>query len=72
MHDLQRDNEEKVHKFPPRFRASNTTEFDGFFQDAKMLSTNPPGGTPSSESFRFQPHKKNASEQHLISVFTSW
>ena len=29
----------------PRFTSSNPTEVDGFFQDVKILSTNPPGGT---------------------------
>ena len=36
----------------PRFAGSNPTEVDGFFQDVKILSTNPPGeGVPS---LRFQ------------------
>ena len=30
-----------------RFAGSNPTEVDGFFQDVKILSTNPPGGTLS-------------------------
>ena len=29
----------------PRFAGSNPTEVDGFFQDLKILSTSPPGGT---------------------------
>ena len=29
----------------PRFAGSNLAEDDGFFQDVKILSTNPPGGT---------------------------
>ena len=37
----------------PRFVGSNPTEVDGFFQDVKILSTSPPGGTyaggPESE-----------------------
>ena len=38
----------------PRFAGSNPTEVDGFFfQDVKILSTSPPGGTlaggPDSE-----------------------
>ena len=31
----------------PRFVGSNPTEVDGFFQDVKILSTSPPGGTLS-------------------------
>ena len=31
----------------PRFAGSNPTEFDGFFQDVKILSKSPPGGTLS-------------------------
>ena len=31
----------------PRFAGSNRTEVDGFFQDVKILSTGPPGGTLS-------------------------
>ena len=31
----------------PRFAGSNPAEVDGFFQDVKILSTNPPGGTIS-------------------------
>ena len=31
----------------PRFVGSNLTEVDGFFQDVKILSTSPPGGTLS-------------------------
>ena len=31
----------------PRFARSNSTEVDGFFQDVKILSTCPPGGTLS-------------------------
>ena len=31
----------------PRFAGSNPTEVDGFFQDVKILGTNPPGGTSS-------------------------
>ena len=30
-----------------RFASSNPTEVDGFFQDVKILSTSPPGGTLS-------------------------
>ena len=30
-----------------RFAGSNPTEVDGFFQDVKILSTSPPGGTLS-------------------------
>ena len=37
----------------PRFAGSNSAEVDGFFQDVKILSTSPPGGTklgvPESE-----------------------
>ena len=29
----------------PRFAGSNPAEVDGFFQDVKILSTNPTGGT---------------------------
>ena len=29
----------------PRFVGSNPTEVGGFFQDVKILSTSPPGGT---------------------------
>ena len=29
----------------PRFAGSNPAEVDGFFQDVKILSTRPPGGT---------------------------
>ena len=29
----------------PRFAGSNQAEVDGFFQDVKILSTSPPGGT---------------------------
>ena len=31
----------------PRFACSNLAEVDGFFQDVKILSTSPPGGTLS-------------------------
>ena len=31
----------------PRFASSNLTEVDGFFQNVKLLSTSPPGGTLS-------------------------
>ena len=31
----------------PRFAGSNPDEVDGFFQDVKILSTSPPGGTLS-------------------------
>ena len=31
----------------PRFAGSNPTEVDGFFEDVKILSTSPPGGTLS-------------------------
>ena len=31
----------------PRFSGSNPTEVDGFFQDVKILSTSPPGGSLS-------------------------
>ena len=31
----------------PRFAGSNPTEVDGFFQDVKILSASPPGGTLS-------------------------
>ena len=31
----------------PRFVDSNSAEADGFFQDVKLLSTCPPGGTLS-------------------------
>ena len=31
----------------PRFPGSNPAEVDGFFQDVKILSTNPPEGTLS-------------------------
>ena len=34
----------------PRFMGSNPSEVDGFFQDVKILSTIPPGGTLSCES----------------------
>ena len=30
-----------------RFTSSNPAEVDGFFQDVKILSTSPPGGTLS-------------------------
>ena len=29
----------------PRFAGSNPAKVDGFFQDVKILSTSPPGGT---------------------------
>ena len=29
----------------PRFAGSNPAEISGFFQDEKILSTSPPGGT---------------------------
>ena len=32
----------------PRFAGSNPAEVDGFFQDIKILSTSPPGGTKDS------------------------
>jgi hypothetical protein len=35
----------------PRFVGSNLTEVDGFFQDVKILSTNPPGRTLSWASW---------------------
>ena len=31
----------------PRFAGYNPAEVDGFFQDVKILSTSPPGGTLS-------------------------
>ena len=31
----------------PRFTCSNPAEVDGFFQNVKILSTSPPGGTVS-------------------------
>ena len=31
----------------PRFAGSNPTEVDGFFQEVKILSTSPSGGTLS-------------------------
>ena len=31
----------------PRFAGLNPAEFDGFFQDVKILSISPPGGTLS-------------------------
>ena len=31
----------------PRFAGSNPADVDGFFQDVKILSTSPPGGTLS-------------------------
>ena len=31
----------------PRFAGSNAAEVDGFFQDVKIMSTSPPGGTLS-------------------------
>ena len=31
----------------PRFAGSNPAEVDGFYQDVKILSTSPPGGTLS-------------------------
>ena len=34
----------------PSFTGSNPTENDGIFQDVKILSTSPPGGTLSWES----------------------
>ena len=34
----------------PRFAGSNPAEVDGFFQDVKILSTSPPGGTLSRGS----------------------
>ena len=34
----------------PRFAGSNPTEINGFFQDVKILSTSPPGGTLSRRS----------------------
>ena len=39
----------------PRFAGSNPTEVDGLFQDVKILSISPPGGTLSRvRSLRFQ------------------
>ena len=35
----------------PRFAGSTLAEVDGFFQDVKFLSTSPPGGTWSRESW---------------------
>ena len=37
------------HRYP-RFAGSNPAEVDGFFQDVKILSIIPPGGTLSRES----------------------
>ena len=62
----------------PRFAGSNPAKVDGFFQDVKILSTSPPGGTLSwvpeaeiSGSLKnLKPEKKLASEQNLIAVFT--
>ena len=34
----------------PSFAGSNSAEVDGFFQDLKILSTGPPGGTLSRRS----------------------
>ena len=31
----------------PRFAGSNPAEFDGYFQDVKILNTSPPRGTLS-------------------------
>ena len=31
----------------PKFAGTNLAEVDGFFQDVKILSTSPPGGTLS-------------------------
>ena len=36
----------------PRLAGSNPVEVDGFFQDVKLLSTSPPGGTLSWESLQ--------------------
>jgi hypothetical protein len=33
----------------PRFTGSNLAEVDGFFQDVKIMSTSPPGGTLGHE-----------------------
>ena len=40
----------------PRFSGSNPAEVDGFFNNVKILSTSPPGGTFKLEvpSLRFQ------------------
>ena len=38
---------EKYSPRDPRFAGANPTEVDGFFQDVKILSTIPPGGTLS-------------------------
>ena len=47
----------------PRFASSNPTEIDGFFQDEKILSTSPPGGTLSwgVSSLRFQARQRTLS-----------
>ena len=60
----------------PRFVGSNPNEVDGFFQDVKILSSNPPGGTegPESEisgSLKNLKPEKISSEQNLIGIFTS-
>ena len=48
------------------FAASNPAEFDGFFQDVKLLSTSPPGGTLGRGSLKsLRPEKIG-----LIGVFT--
>ena len=39
--------EDKLKVFSSRFAGSNPAEVDGFFQDVKILSTSPPGGTLS-------------------------
>ena len=36
--------------YDPRFGGSNLAEVDGSFQDVKILSTSPPGGTLSPGS----------------------
>ena len=38
----------------PRFAGSNPTEVDGFFQDVKILSISPPGGSLRVPSLGFQ------------------
>ena len=40
-----------------RFAGSNPAEVDGFFQDLKILSTSPPGGTVSWGSRKNSAHK---------------
>ena len=57
VHQILLDNDYRIDNCTIiRFGGSNPAEVDGFFQDVKILSTSPPGGTfkPWVPSLKFQ------------------